>query len=151
MFGARLQRPRVVLSGLPSDSHSWNLVLLESILTEQGYDVVNLGVCVPTPELVEQTRRHLPCGVVISSVNGNGHRDGVIAAEALRRDADLHGHRFWMVIGGKLGIDGNVDRSSLTRLAQAGFDAVFCDADRVDPIADFLEYLRSASPAGLVA
>ena len=38
----------VVVSGLASDAHTWNLVYLQLVLEEMGHRVTNLGACVPS-------------------------------------------------------------------------------------------------------
>lgn len=139
--GAVLEAPArpsltVLLTGVASDSHTWNLVFLELLFTELGHRVVNLGPCV-TPELLVATcQRVEPDLVVMSSVNGHGLRDGIRAVEALRRCPELSGTA--AVIGGKLGIAGVSDRARIRQLLDAGFDAVFEDADTVQPLDDFL-------------
>ncbi|MGQ4416103.1 methylaspartate mutase, partial [Streptomyces sp. SAS_269] len=35
--------PVVVVSSLASDAHTWNLVFLQLLIEESGFDVVNLG------------------------------------------------------------------------------------------------------------
>jgi methylaspartate mutase sigma subunit len=62
-------RGTVVVSGLASDAHTWNLVYLQLVIEELGYRVVNLGPCVPDDVLVEECRRIDPVLLVIGSVN----------------------------------------------------------------------------------
>ncbi len=118
-------RGSVVVSSMASDSHSWNLVYLELLVEELGFQVLNLGACVPDELLVEQVEALRPDMVVISSVNGHGYYDGLRVIGKLRAAAS--GSRIPVVIGGKLGIDGNDDHRSHNLLA-AGFDAVFDDS-----------------------
>jgi methylaspartate mutase sigma subunit len=126
----------VLLTGVASDSHTWNLVFLELLFTELGHRVVNLGPCVP-PELLVRTGQQVnPDLIVMSSVNGHGLRDGVRAVEAVRRCPELSGTA--AVIGGKLGIAGVSDRAHIRQLLDAGFDAVFEDGDGVQPLDEFL-------------
>lgn len=118
---------RILLSTTSSDSHTWNLVFLQLLLEERGHEVVNLGPCVPDDLLVETARSCRPSAVVISTVNGHGRIDGARVARALRRDpATAH---LPMMIGGKLGIEGTSTDDEVSRLIEAGFDAVFVDAD----------------------
>jgi methylaspartate mutase sigma subunit len=134
---------RILLSTTSSDSHTWNLVFLQLLLEESGYEVVNLGPCVPDALLVEAARRHRPSGIVISTVNGHGRIDGARVARAVRRDPELA--QLPMVIGGKLGIAGASSDDEVSRLLEAGFDAVF--TGDVDP-AELPTALDRMLPAG---
>ncbi len=139
--GAVLEAPArpsltVLLTGVASDSHTWNLVFLELLFTELGHRVVNLGPCVPPELLVATCQQVAPDLIVMSSVNGHGLRDGLRAVEAVRRCPELT--ETAAVIGGKLGIAGVSDRAHTRQLIDAGFDAVFEDADGVQPLDEFL-------------
>ncbi|MFD3746405.1 cobalamin B12-binding domain-containing protein [Nocardia sp. NPDC058633] len=119
------QRP-VMVTGVISDSHTWNLVFLQLFLEERGYPVVNIGPCVPERLLVEECRRHRPALVVVSSVNGHGYQDGMRMIGPLREQfgtAELP-----VVIGGKLGIRGDQRADERGTLTDAGFTAVFDDS-----------------------
>jgi methylaspartate mutase sigma subunit len=127
----------VVVSGLSSDAHTWNLVFLQLLIEELGYRVVNLGSCVPDDVLLGECRRLAPTMVVIGSVNGHGHRDGLRVIEKLRGSELLAATP--IVIGGKLGISGSDDVRHASELMAAGFDAIFTDG--ATAIADFRRLL----------
>jgi methylaspartate mutase sigma subunit len=142
--GSVLERPAgpaldIVLTSVASDAHTWNLVFLELLFTELGHRVTNLGPCVSPQLLVQSCREASPDLIVMSSVNGHGMRDGERAVEALRRAADLE--QIPAIIGGKLGIAGLTDRTHVKQLLDAGFDAVFEDADGIQPLDTFLTEL----------
>jgi methylaspartate mutase sigma subunit len=113
----------VVVSSLSSDAHTWNLVFLQLFIEEHGYDVVNLGPCVHDDLLVEECRAIRPSMVVLSSVNGHGCLDGMRVAPRLREA--LRGTP--IVIGGKLGVTGELREAKTAALLEAGFDDVFPD------------------------
>jgi methylaspartate mutase sigma subunit len=94
--------------------------------------VVNLGPCVPDDVLVEECRRIDPVLLVIGSVNGHGHTDGLRVVRRLRACPQLAGTA--MVIGGKLTVSDDDCAERARELAAAGFDAVFPDqgADSAD-------------------
>ncbi|MFI1161813.1 cobalamin B12-binding domain-containing protein [Streptomyces sioyaensis] len=119
------RRQTVLVSGLASDSHTWNLVFLQLLIEEQGYDVVNLGPCVPDELLVRECLERAPALLVISSVNGHGHQDGVRVIRKLRAERALA--TLPAVIGGKLGIAGSDRTGHVAELVEAGFDSVFED------------------------
>ncbi|WP_343238679.1 cobalamin-dependent protein [Streptomyces sp. SID8374] len=142
---AARRRGTVVVTSMASDSHTWNLVYLQLLIEELGYEVVNLGPCVPDDLLVGACRDLAPELVVISSVNGHGHQDGLRVIAALRAADGLSATP--VVIGGKLGVTGRQSPEELAALTAAGFDAVFDDAST--GIADFSRFVSTVGPAAL--
>ncbi|MFF8598467.1 cobalamin B12-binding domain-containing protein [Streptomyces sp. NPDC015232] len=116
---------RVLLTTGSSDAHTWNLVHLQLFLEEHGHSVLNLGPCVPERLLVDTARMTSPDLVVLSSVNGHGHQDGLRAARALREDEETRD--IPMVIGGLLGISPEGAEERTAELLAAGYDAVYPD------------------------
>ncbi|MFH9366918.1 cobalamin B12-binding domain-containing protein [Streptomyces anulatus] len=117
-------RGTVVVSGLASDAHTWNLVYLQILIEEFGYHVVNLGACVPDDVLVETCRRIDPALIALGSVNGHGRTDGLRVVARLRDCPELVATP--MVIGGKLTVSDDAETLAPELLA-AGFDGVFPD------------------------
>ncbi|RZT16777.1 methylaspartate mutase sigma subunit [Kribbella sp. VKM Ac-2569] len=115
----------VVLTSVSSDSHTWNLVVLQLVLEELGHQVHNLGACVPDELMVSKCLRLRPDLIVVSSVNGHGFHDGLRLIRQVRSHAELVGTP--MVIGGKLGIAGPGCDRSRAQLTAAGYGAVFED------------------------
>jgi methylaspartate mutase sigma subunit len=76
--------------------------------------------------LVHEVLMHRPDLVVISSVNGHGVHDGLRAITLLRAQPELAGMP--VVIGGKLGLHGELTDAELDRLTGAGYDAVFAES-----------------------
>lgn len=101
----------------------WNLVFLQLLLEERGAEVINLGACVPDDVILTECREHRPDALVVSTVNGHGHLDGIRLIEQIRRDPELADLR--VVIGGKLGIRGAENARFGSELVTAGFDAAF--------------------------
>ncbi len=118
------RRGEVLLSSVSSDAHTWNLVFLELLLREWGYEVRNLGACVPDREILTALRKRPDRSLIISTVNGHGAADGQRLVRAIRQDP--HIADIFAVIGGKLGVDGH-DQQVVHGLIDAGFDAVFSD------------------------
>ncbi|WP_261992670.1 cobalamin B12-binding domain-containing protein [Streptomyces sp. adm13(2018)] len=116
----------VVVTGLPSDAHTWNLVFIQLLIEDLGHHVVNLGPCVPQDEIVESCGKYQPDLLVVSTVNGHGFQDAEQLIRAIRSRWELAG--LPAVIGGKLGVLGAEQRAGHgRRLREAGFDAVFQD------------------------
>jgi len=144
---ASTHRP-VLLSTVASDSHTWNLVYLQLLVTELGWHVVNLGPCVPDGTLLDASQRHHPALVLITTVNGHGAEDGERLIRRLRAEPVLASTP--VVIGGKLGIDGEEGaRLRAQRLLRAGFTAVLEGPGAVPRLRSLLGELRSQT--GLAA
>ncbi|MFC9253559.1 cobalamin B12-binding domain-containing protein [Amycolatopsis thailandensis] len=126
----------VIVTGLSSDAHTWNLVYLELLLEELGCRVTNLGACVPDATIVRECADRRPDLVVISSLNGHGCQDGVRLMDTFRAHSELVTTP--VVIGGKLDVVGG---SNAARLLEAGFDAVFEDSGGLTPFRTFLRTL----------
>ncbi|MEO6088380.1 MAG: cobalamin-dependent protein [Umezawaea sp.] len=128
-YGRRIvtepHRPLVIVSSMASDSHTWNLVYLELLVGELGFDVVNLGACVPDELLESECLSRRPAMLVLSSVNGHGYQDGLRVVQRLRAFPALR--TMPVVIGGKLGVGGALTPDETEQLLLAGFDAVFDD------------------------
>src|SRR2546423_11352563 len=75
---------RAVIATVPSDSHMWNMVYIELLLKEHGWEVINLGACTPPDLVVDTCLAERPDMLVISSVNGHGHIGGRKVIGAVR-------------------------------------------------------------------
>ncbi|WP_322779687.1 cobalamin B12-binding domain-containing protein [Frankia sp. Cas4] len=115
--------PRYVVSGVSSDAHMWNLVFLQLVLEDRGGEVINLGACAPDEIIIEECRRSRPDVLVVSTVNGHGHLDGLRLIRKIRSDQELSSLR--VVIGGKLGVHGAENTRFDAELVANGFDGVF--------------------------
>src|SRR4051795_5827242 len=82
-------RKRAVIATVPSDSHMWNMVYIELLLKEHGWDVINLGACTPPELVVAPCRAELPDVLVIPSGNAHGHIGGRKIIGAVRSKAEL--------------------------------------------------------------
>ncbi len=124
--GRAATREKIVVSGVTSDSHTWNLIFLQLLVEEEGFEVINLGPCTPEEILVSACAEHEPSMVVMSSVNGHGFHDGMRMIKSLREN--FGSGELPVVIGGKLGITGASNSTLATELCSAGFTAVFDDS-----------------------
>ena len=126
--------PRAVLSTVPSDSHTWNLVYLELLLQELGFNVTNMGACTPIDMVIGELTTDPPDILVVSSVNGHGAREATQLIQAVR----ACGFEGPAVLGGKLGCGDSTDALIPSRLSDAGFAAVYMDgAPGGKPVAEF--------------
>lgn len=117
----------VLLTTVPSDSHSWNLVFMEFLLNDLGYKVENLGPNTPMDEVIARLNRNACAMVVVSTVNGHGYIEGAELAQRIRTETN---HVKGLYIGGKICTENDaqtIARHSDT-LRAAGFDEVFDDS-----------------------
>jgi methylaspartate mutase sigma subunit len=131
---------RVVLTGVSSDSHTWNLVFMQLLLEHMGHHVTNLGACTPDEEIIDVCLHKCPDLLVVSTVNGHGNIDGERLIIRIRNEAELR--KLPVVIGGKLGIRGRGNASFSEGLLRAGFTAVF-DAD--SSLVEFENFVKEIS------
>lgn len=137
---------RAVIATVPSDSHMWNMVYIELVLRENGWDVNNLGACTPAELVVETCLAEKPDLLVVSSVNGHGHIGGRKLIGQIRSQPDLN--YLPCVIGGKLGTLGANNSVFVEPLISAGYSAVFMEAEGLD---DFGRFIEAPKRAELVA
>lgn len=136
---------KIILSGLPSDSHTWNLIFLQLFLEEKGYSVHNLGACVPTRELLGAIVEERPVLVVISSINGHGFDEALSLIQAIKtsRLSAISP----VAIGGKLSTRSGDESAIAARLMRAGFAGVFLGTNSIDAFDEYLTRKIVASPA----
>lgn len=133
---------RAVIATVPSDSHMWNLVYIELLLKENGWEVINLGACTPPDLVVDTCVAERPDMLVISSVNGHGHIGGRKVIGAIRQRSELD--YMPAVIGGKLGTLGANNSVFAEPLVAAGYSAVFMESEGLPAFAQFIEEPRRA-------
>ena len=133
---------RAVIATVPSDSHMWNLVYIELMLQEHGWEVINLGACTPPDLVVETCVAERPDMLVISSVNGHGHIGGRKVIGAVRSHPELE--YLPAVIGGKLGTLGADNSIFAEPLVNAGYSAVFLETEGFEPFERFIEAPKRA-------
>jgi methylaspartate mutase sigma subunit len=140
---ARVDRGRetlnVIVAGLPSDAHTWNLVYLQLLIEDLGHRVRNLGPCVPAAEIVSRCRDERADLLVLSSVNGHGAQDARPVIATVRADAGTAA--LPTVIGGKLDVSGTDGPRLAQDLIEAGYDAVFTEGAVTTGFESFLRTL----------
>lgn len=132
---------KVLLATIPSDSHMWNLVFVQLYLEEMGYEVMNLGACVPVNLLIKTTQEYDPDIIVISSINGHANMEGLEIAQSIRKDSNIN--KKVLVIGGKLGTKGKDNVQYKEPLINAGFDKVFVESDSLEDFKTFMQDVES--------
>ncbi len=140
--------PTCVLATVGSDSHTWNLVYMQLLLEEHGFEVTNLGACTP-PALVRRTvKDEAPDLVVVSSINGHACVEAPTLARLLRSGSASPPP---MVIGGRFTTDASEDDEAAADLVSAGFSAAFVGADAIDRFRTFLTELGTRNAGSFAA
>ena len=78
------KRGKIVLATVKGDVHDIGKNLVEIILKNNGYDVVNLGIKVPPEELIKAYQAHLPDAIGLSGLLVKSAQQMVITASDLR-------------------------------------------------------------------
>jgi 5-methyltetrahydrofolate--homocysteine methyltransferase len=78
------KRGRIVLATVKGDVHDIGKNLVEIILKNNGYDVVNLGIKVPPEELIKAYQQHHPDAIGLSGLLVNSAQQMVITANDLK-------------------------------------------------------------------
>lgn len=127
-------KKKALVSGMKSDSHTWNLVFLQMWLEERNFDVNNLGNCVSETEIVKACKIFKPDLLVISSINGHGYIEAVDLINSLH---NLVG-RTHIVIGGKLTTSKKKQCELEKELIRLGFNGVFTGLNALSELENYL-------------
>jgi 5-methyltetrahydrofolate--homocysteine methyltransferase len=82
-------RGKIVLATVKGDVHDIGKNLVDIILSNNGYQVVNLGIKVPPEELIQAYKKHTPDAIGLSGLLVKSTQQMVITAGDLR-DAGIH-------------------------------------------------------------
>jgi 5-methyltetrahydrofolate--homocysteine methyltransferase len=77
-------RARILLATVKGDVHDIGKNLVEIILNNNGYEVVNLGIKVPPEELIKAFREHKPDAIGLSGLLVKSAQQMVVTANDLR-------------------------------------------------------------------
>lgn len=118
----KVETKTLILGVIGSDVHAIGNKILEISFSEEGFNVINLGVLVSQKEFVEAALETDADAIMVSSLYGHGEIDVRGLREALI-EAGIGD--ILMYIGGYLVI-GNQDWSDVeTKFIQLGFDRVY--------------------------
>jgi len=126
-------KPTVVLGVIGADCHAVGNKILDIVLTDAGFNVVNLGVLVSQNEFIDAAVKASADAILVSSLYGHGEIDceGFKAAciERGLGDAVLY-------VGGNLAVGKCNPKDMEKKFKAMGYDRVFCaDCDLGDVVA----------------
>lgn len=137
--------PVAVVTTITSDAHTWNLVYLQLVLEECGWQVINLGPCTPVGLVVESLAESDVDLLLVSTVNGHGLLEAPSLLDAVLQVPERV--RPPVVLGGKLGTHGEVNDEEVRRLRDRGFAEVFVGETAVEAFRSYLSSLSVSSTA----
>ncbi len=89
-------RGKIVLATVKGDVHDIGKNLVDIILSNNGYEVINLGIKVPPEQLIEAFRKHKPDAIGLSGLLVKSAHQMVITGSDLRE----HGVTVPLLVGG---------------------------------------------------
>ncbi len=119
-------KPKALLTTIPSDSHVWNLIFMELLLKEQGYEVINLGICVSYNLTVTSYNHYKPDIVVVSTVNGHGFIEGITLIKSIKQNGLF---KCPVYIGGKLSTNKKASLLHISELEENGYTKAYTNSD----------------------
>ena len=153
-----MTRGRVILATVKGDVHDIGKNLVDIILTNNGFEVVNLGIKVPSEQLIQAVRKHEPdviglSGLLVKSAQQMVATAGDFAAAGIDTDLVVGGaaltRRF---THGRIAPEyGGV--CTYASDAMSGLDLIerLCDADRRGALLEEVESLRERDAAAFRA
>src|ERR1700739_2674499 len=75
---------KIILATVKGDVHDIGKNLVEIILSNNGYQVINLGIKVPPEELIRAHQEHTPDAIGLSGLLVKSAQQMVVTAEDLR-------------------------------------------------------------------
>jgi 5-methyltetrahydrofolate--homocysteine methyltransferase len=135
-------RGKIILATVKGDVHDIGKNLVEIILNNNGYTVVNLGIKVPPDVLIRAYQEHSPDAIGLSGLLVKSAQQMVITAGDLK-DAGIH---VPLLVGGAA----LSDRFTRTRIAPAYSEAVCYAKDAMTGL-DLMNRLMDPTTRGAVA
>lgn len=136
----------VILGVAESDAHAVANQLIARQLRQDGYAVVNLGVCTPLADFAAALRDSPHAvAVIIGSLNGHALED-MGALPALRAAGELSCP---VILGGNLSVGSVKEAATLSRLRALGVDYILDDPGELAGVLDELASQREAAAAAL--
>jgi len=132
--------PRVVILGVAaSDAHAVANQLIAMMLRQNGFLVVNLGVCTPLEEFAEAYRAYPTAeAILIGSLNGHAYED-LKELPQLRASREL---ACPIIVGGNLSVGSHKSPQIANRLRDLGVDHVLDNAEQLPALLDRLAGAR---------
>jgi methylaspartate mutase sigma subunit len=133
-------KPKIILTTIPSDAHNWNLIFMQLLLEEFGFEVLNLGPCVSFDLLENTCTSFMPDAMVVSTINGHGYIEGKCLIKHVKNLDSMTNIPVFM--GGKLSTDTNLSLLYAIELEAEGFTKAYYDDNGLDDFARRLKLIK---------
>jgi methylaspartate mutase sigma subunit len=121
------QQPTIILGVIGADCHAVGNKILDTFFTQQGFNVINLGVMVSQDEFIDAAIETEADAVLVSSLYGHGQID---CADFRGRCIERGVGGIVLYVGGNLVIGKQSFDETAAVFKEMGFDRVFSnDAD----------------------
>lgn len=126
---------RIVLGVIGADCHAVGNKILKSVLSDKGFEVINLGVMVSQDEFIDSAIQENADAILVSSIYGHGEID----CQGFReRCIDRGVANIILYVGGNLVIGKTPYKVVEARFMKMGFDRVFAASCNLDEVAKLL-------------
>lgn len=145
-----MQKPTLILGVIGADCHAVGNKIIDHVLTEQGFKVVNLGVMVSQDEFIDAAIETGASAILVSSIYGHGEIDCLgfrgRCVERGLQDVVLY-------LGGNLVIGKRPFAEVEALFIEMGFDRVFSPSTDLLEVARLLraDIARAAAPVAQAA
>ncbi len=136
-------RGRIILATVKGDVHDIGKNLVEIILSNNGFEVINLGIKVPSEQLIEACRKHSPDAIGLSGLLVKSAQQMVITAT----DFKEAGIRVPVLVGGAA----LSERFTVNKIAPAYGEAVCYSKDAMTGLRLMNQIMDPAEREGLLA
>lgn len=119
----------IILGVIGADCHSAGDPILEMLFSDQGFEVINLGVRVSQQECIDAALEHDAAAILVSSLCGHGEIDcDGFRARCITNNLD----DIILYVGGNLVVGQCDPAETETKFKRMGFDRVFGNDVDVD-------------------
>jgi methylaspartate mutase sigma subunit len=130
-----MQQPTLVLGVIGADCHAVGNKIIDHVLTEEGFRVVNLGVMVSQDEFIDAAIETGASAILVSSIYGHGEIDCLgFRGRCVERGLE----RMVLYVGGNLVIGKRPFHEVEAMFLEMGFDRVFSPSTSLPQVAALL-------------
>lgn len=130
-----MHNPTLILGVIGADCHAVGNKIIDHVLTEQGFRVVNLGVMVSQDEFIDAAIETGACAILVSSIYGHGEIDCLgFRGRCIERDLE----DIVLYVGGNLVIGKRPFQDVEALFIDMGFDRVFAPSTNLLDVARLL-------------
>lgn len=130
-----MHNPTLILGVIGADCHAVGNKIIDHVLTEQGFRVVNLGVMVSQDEFIDAAIETGACAILVSSIYGHGQIDCLgFRGRCIERGLE----DIVLYVGGNLVIGKRPFQDVEAMFIDMGFDRVFAPSTNLLDVARLL-------------